>query len=187
MTNSLNSSQSPTNLPISYPISRLSCVPTARMAPSNLKTIHDENCLYKKRMQPRLSISKTPTTKPSKSSTTPSRSPSKFPSTSPSIMPTLLQPTFIPSETPTTLPTSAMSSSVAKNGQLFLSPETTAADNILLRKEIRELSDQELDNYFAALWQYKLNGRRDGRSYFRNYAELVAQHAMAVANSTVCI
>ncbi len=57
--------------------------------------------------------------------------------------------------------------------------------SIYVRKEIRDLTSDELDNYFAAIWEYKTNGRQDDRDYFLTYNDIVAQHAIATTNTTV--
>lgn len=53
------------------------------------------------------------------------------------------------------------------------------------RVEIRDMTEEQLDKYFNALWTYKKTGRQDGRDYMRTYDEFVAQHALATANKTV--
>jgi hypothetical protein len=56
---------------------------------------------------------------------------------------------------------------------------------LYVRKEIRSLTTDELERYFAAIWEYKLHGRRDNRPYMKTYDDMVSQHAVAVANITV--
>ena len=75
---------------------------------------------------------------------------------------------------------------------------------VMLRKEIRNLTEQEWDDYMDAILIYKYEGRRDvsllsnnatvatrwqilnqGKDYMINYDHMVAQHAIASMNSTV--
>ena len=54
-----------------------------------------------------------------------------------------------------------------------------------VRKEVRNMTDTELSNYFAAVWTLKNTGREDDRDYLLKYDDFVAQHMIATANSTV--
>jgi hypothetical protein len=45
----------------------------------------------------------------------------------------------------------------------------------LNRKEIRQLSEDELQAYFDTVWAMKETGRQDGRGYLNYYDDFVAQ------------
>lgn len=53
-----------------------------------------------------------------------------------------------------------------------------------VRKEIRDMSDDELNAYFSAMWTMKETGRQDNRDYLLKYDDFVAHHMIASANST---
>jgi hypothetical protein len=53
------------------------------------------------------------------------------------------------------------------------------------RKEVRQMSTQELEDYFDAVWTMKETGRQDGRGYLVYYDDFVAQHALAASNTTM--
>jgi hypothetical protein len=55
-----------------------------------------------------------------------------------------------------------------------------------IRKSILTMTDDELNAYFDAILEYKFVGRRDGRKDVKTYDELVAHHALAEMNTTVC-
>lgn len=59
------------------------------------------------------------------------------------------------------------------------------SDTKYVRKEIRDMTDTELSNYFSAVWTMKKTGRQDDRDYLLKYDDFVAQHMIATANSTI--
>eukprot|EP01035_Chromulina_nebulosa_P018469 gene18469-24179_t len=78
---------------------------------------------------------------------------------------------------------SAISAQVISESRKALN-YTTNLSASTIRKEIRQLSNNELSAYFSALWTYKNSGRQDGKSYFKTYDHLVAHHATASVNTT---
>ena len=130
----------------------------------------------------RIELRPLPTKSTLRSTPSPSFRPSRSPSLSTTIAPSR-RPSFHPKTQNMNLsPTSAPSSFAPDSATDF---SAASIPSITVRKEIRDMSTEELDRYFNALWEYKNVGRRDNRTYFRNYNELVAQHALATANSTV--